>query len=424
MITLSPVSTTLSAARLRALLTAYIAGVASVTLLFALLNARVAHPWIIGEWLINYSGGFLRRGLLGALLLGLHQVTHLSLVGLAAALQCVLYAAFYISLIPLLRGLRWSLPLVALLLSPATLAFTVLDPPTSVRKEILLFLALSLLVNVVLRQQSRSWQLTLGIALAAPLLLLVHEALVVFLPYLFVPLLLSSQRRRSNLRLCTIPVLLTALALAAVLTHAGGRVEAQAVCASVGGHLDTQPAGLCNGAIKYLELTPAEARAETLRAIRFYHYRTRYPLPVLLTLLPIAALFGRLFHQQSGTSPARLLLAVTALSVAASVPLFVIARDWGRWVNIHAICLLLLFLLLDRPSHRRQTEAEALTEAAGLTLTRTRLWTLALYATCWTLPAVGIFPGRFGYVDLARYLHSYRQKPHLSTAPSSPVPSS
>ena len=26
------------------------------------------HPWIAGDWLINYSNGFIRRGLLGAVI--------------------------------------------------------------------------------------------------------------------------------------------------------------------------------------------------------------------------------------------------------------------------------------------------------------------------------------------------------------------
>lgn len=270
--------TTISAARLRSFVTAYIAGVALVTLTFALLNARVAHPWIIGEWLINYTGGFLRRGLLGQLLLLANHLTRLPLVGLAAALQLLLYTAFYLSVLPLLRDIRWSLPLLALLLSPATLAFTVLDPPTSVRKEILLFLALSLLVNAVLFLRPRPWHLALALSIVTPVLLLTHEALLAFLPYLFLPLLLAAPRLRDAARLAAIPILLAAVTSLASMTHPGGRREAEAICRSVGGHLDGQPAGLCNGAIKYLEYTPAQARAETLRAIRFYNYRIRYPL--------------------------------------------------------------------------------------------------------------------------------------------------
>ncbi len=412
--------TTISAARLRSFVTAYIAGVALVTLTFALLNARVAHPWIIGEWLINYTGGFLRRGLLGQLLLLANHLTRLPLVGLAAALQLLLYTAFYLSVLPLLRDIRWSLPLLALLLSPATLAFTVLDPPTSVRKEILLFLALSLLVNAVLFLRPRPWHLALALSIVTPVLLLTHEALLAFLPYLFLPLLLAAPRLRDAARLAAIPILLAAVTSLASMTHPGGRREAEAICRSVGGHLDGQPAGLCNGAIKYLEYTPAQARAETLRAIRFYNYRIRYPLPMLLTLTPIALLFRRRLLGTSGRATT-LLLVVTALSAAASLPLFVIARDWGRWLEIHATCLLLLFLLLNRRKPVAQADGPAVTAAeasTGLALHRphtARLLALALYATCWTLPAVGIFPGRFGYVDLVRYLHSYRSKPHLST---------
>ncbi len=431
----------LPASRLRFLFAVYIAAIALVTCAFALQHARVAHPWVIGEWLLNYSGGFVRRGLLGEGLLLAHRATALPLVGLTAALQVLLYLAFYASLLPLLRGVRWSLALAALLLSPATLAFTVLDPPTSMRKEVLLFLALSLLINALLFLRPRPWQLSLGLSLAAPVLLLTHEALAAFLPYLFLPLLVRSAgsrtipRLRDAGRVALIPLLLSALALAAVLTHPGDRRQAQAVCSSVGGHLDGTPGGLCNGAIAYLALAPVQARAETLRAILFYSYRTRYPVPILLTALPIVLLVIKRLRadrtqadrlREHGGDPAtRRLLLVTGIAILASLPLFVVARDWGRWIEIHATCLLLLFLLLERLPRSSALSCESPLGSDGLLLPATtgprmlRLVALALYAICWTLPAVGIFPGRFGYIDLLRYLHSYGSKPHLSTAAAS-----
>ncbi len=425
----APVLLALSASRLRRFLSAYILAVALITLAFAALNARVAHPWIIGEWLINYSGGFLRRGLLGEALLLLHRVSRIPLVGLAAALQLLLYSAFYLSLLPLLRGVRWSLALLALLLSPATLAFTVLDPPTSVRKEVLLFLALSLLVNAVISFRPRPWPIALALSIAAPILVLIHEALAAFLPYLFLPLLLTVPRARDAARLVVLPLALTALAFVAVITHAGGSREAAAICSSVGGHLDHQPAGLCNGAIAYFKFTPTEARAETLRAIRLYRYRTRYPLPILLTFAPVVLLLAARLRTPDALTVTRRLVGVTLLSLLASLPLFVIARDWGRWLEIHATCLLLLFLLIERPAASPQQISIPASpdETTGLRMPEavrprvTRLLALAFYVTCWTLPAVGIFPGRFGYVDLVRYLISYRGKPHLSTAPGRPA---
>ena len=418
----------LPAARLRLLLTGYLVSIAVMTITFALLNARAAHPWIIGEWLINYNGGFIRRGLLGQALLLAHRASNLSLVGLAGALQVLLYAAFYASLPPLLRGVRWSLPLLALLLSPATLAFTVLDPPTSVRKEVLLFLSLSLLCRAALFRRTRPWQLALALSVVTPLLILTHEALAAFVPYLFLPLLLSASRRREGLRWATLPATLAILALGAAVTHPGSSTEAQSVCDSVGGHLHGPPGGLCHGAIAYLALTPSEAHAETLRAIRFYHYASRYPLPILLTFLPVGLLLRQRFR--AGEPATGLLLLTTALSLLLSLLLFVIARDWGRWVEIHATCLLLLMLVLERPKFVAVPH-DVLDDpvTAGLQLSsgakprRLQLLGLALYATCWTLPAVGIFPGRFGYVDLARYLHSYRSRPHLSAALGGATPS-
>ncbi len=50
----------------------------------------------------------------------------------------------------------------------------------------------------------------------------------------------------------------------------------------------------------------------------------------------------------------------------------------------------------------------------NLRLSRASLLALTVYATCWTLPALGNYTGRFGYLDLARYLATYRTTPHIS----------
>ena len=418
------------AARLRQFIAFYVAFIAVVTVLFALINARAAHPWVMGEWLINYSAGFVRRGLPGEAVLLAHRVSGLPLLGLASGLQITVYALFYLSLIPLLRGLRWSLPLLLLLLSPATLAFTALDPPSSVRKEALLFLALSASANALLFLRPRAASLAAAFALIAPALILTHEALFAFLPWLAVPLLVCEPRGKRALSLALVPALLCAAAFGCVLLSPGNTEQVTTICSSIGGSFLPSPGGLCTGAIAYMEFTPAQAHADAMRAMHFYHHGSRYGLPLLLTIWPAVLLLRDRLRRPEDRRSTVILLACGAVSIAASLPLFWFARDWGRWIEIHATCLLLLMLLLERrcaagtpvvfPAPAKTGPASE--EDCALVLpispgTRAAsLLALVLYSTCWTLPAVGIFPGRFGYFDLARYLLTYRSKPHLGSS--------
>ena len=45
---------------------AYVGFVGVYTLAVAVVMTRGVSPFVTGDWLINYSGGFVRRGLVGA----------------------------------------------------------------------------------------------------------------------------------------------------------------------------------------------------------------------------------------------------------------------------------------------------------------------------------------------------------------------
>ena len=425
---LPEVPLTLPAQRLRRLLAVYLLAVAFVTIVYATLNARAMHPWIDGEWLINYSAGLVRRGLLGEVLLLLSRGLHVPLFLLALVLQVAVYATLYVGVYRLSRGIRWSVLLIAAMVSPATLAFTVLDPPSSVRKEALLFsvLAIVLLALLAARQRRPTARAGEGVlpvaillAVAAPVLVLTHEALLCYLPYLFAAPFLLVRSRRTALRMVVAPAVLALLATVLVVTHPGDRAQAMGICDSVGRSIGAQLTvtdlgGPCGGAIAYLGKDRDTARRDTMRTASVYSYRTRYPLPMLLSLAPAALLLARRLRRglPEDRRATRTLVVCTAMALLASTPLFLVAMDWGRWTHLHATCLMLLLLAVERPQPGTPM-AEATVMRAGLALapdTGRRLaagLALLLYATAWTLPAVGLFPGRFGYVDLFRYVTRY-----------------
>ncbi len=363
----------------------------------------------------------MRRGLPGELLLHLARLTSTSLVQLTAALQILLSAGFTLSLLPLLRRTRWSLASLALFLSPATLSFPVLDPPAAHRKEILLYLTLALLLNLLRhpRTVARPWRLAVFISAAVPALILSHEALLIYLPYIFAALFLALPRRTA-LAVSVFPAALGLLAVLAIALHPASLAQAAEICTSIGSTLHPDGTGACGGAILYLARTPSFAHADTLRAARTYHYLTRYPIPALLAVLPIPFIFRNLPQSRRDPSTTTTLATAAALAFLASSLLFYFARDWGRWLHIHLVCLLLLFLFANQKSDPRSEphpEVSASRKPAhpqNLHHSRSAIFALLLYATCWTLPALGNYPGRFGYIDLARYLAGYRTAPHIT----------
>ena len=419
-----PAIAPLARTRPAASLAAYVLFVAIVTAAYAVVSARAAQSWIMGEWLINYQGGFVRRGLPGELILRAARALDRPPIAVALVLAILLYAVFYAGALLLTRGVRWSLPLAMLFLSPATLGFIVLDPPSSVRKEVLLLAAVGLLCLALHRGRVRTVPLALCLALTAAVCVLSHEGLVFFLPYLFAPVFLerASPPRSDNqypvrraLVICLPALTVGVLAALAVARHPGGPATATAICHSLGANLDGAGHGLCGGAIFYLTHDRDYARQDVLRAARAYHYGLLYSVTGGLAILPAVLLFAQLARERP--AQLRILLVATSLSVTGSLVLFSLARDWGRWISIHVTCLLLLLLFVHRAppalaQQRAQPEPRTRASRAALACV------LLLYGACWNLPGTGNYHARWGYFGLVRYLQSYRTSVHPASSSS------
>ncbi len=204
------------------------------------------------------------------------------------------------------------------------------------------------------------------------------------------------------------PVILCGIAAIAVLRHPGDRAMAEKICSSVGGTLGTfggPDDSVCGGSIAWLQESLAQAHANVMVAARVHHSFSLYGLLAVLALSPAAAALVMLYRRDAVRREVKIIAACSATALAGSLVVFYSGRDWGRWIHIHAVCLMLLVMMVSR--------GERTAAHPPISLRGARRWAavgaLAIYATCWTLPAVDIFPARSGYYGLYGYLRDYGQ---------------
>ncbi len=110
-------------------------------------------------------------------------MTEVPLAWVVFAMQVSIFLLFLTCVYRLSKGIRWSYLMTAVLLSPATLTFTVMDPYASgLRKEILLFAASAFALCVLLSSRLKDWQLSAMLSLMLVGLALSHEALMIGVP--------------------------------------------------------------------------------------------------------------------------------------------------------------------------------------------------------------------------------------------------
>ena len=298
-------------------------------------RTAASSPWITGDWLINYADGFVRRGLIGEVCRQLHVVAGIDPIAALIAFKSVLYATFCSALLLLGARRRIGIVEVALLLSPAMLPFEVYDPLGSGRKEIALLAAFAayVLIHQFISDPDarlvRRWQFWYLLILL-PLLTLIHEGLFFFLPFF---LAYSWTRRgaldRDSVTAFGIPYAAAAVALLVSWVFRGGSGTSAAMCSSiVSMNVDSQ---VCSGAVAALDHYDVYISS---------HDVARYSGLALLTLIPLFWLAT----QALLASGQRATITAISIACAATLPLYLVSEDWGRWMHITAVLIFLTIL--------------------------------------------------------------------------------
>jgi hypothetical protein len=396
----------------RRILIVYLTGIFVLTIWRA-SDVRVSRVrWTIGDWLINYEGGFVRRGFAGEVFLYAGRVLHISPVNLALLASLLCYAIMFFAVWKLLQVPNWNPWITALVISPVTLSFGILNIGGWGRKEILYLAGLGVLLLMLLRPKLKDWFLIATMTLICPLMVLCHEPLICFFPYYLGALVIARHSVRSAMKLALLPILFSGVALMLVVHHPGDATTAAKICDSLG----ELKKHACGGAIDYLATTKESAKALVTEDIHAYHYYTLYPIWTIAGSIPLVMAFASLWRYSQTRFALRTLAITTVISCAASTVLFLYAVDWGRWIYIHVFSIFLILLFID---HRRQESQPSMRDAAQPSKWRL-IWVgvaLFFYATSWSMPNIPDQVEGFGYLGFPiRYIKAHSH--HVPTAQS------
>ena len=362
--------------------------------------SRRLDAWIVGDWLINYAGGFVRRGLPGEAIRLLWKATGVAPPAWVLGLQLVLYAVFFLSAFRLLRSRLTDWGFLLATLSPAVFSFWVLDHQGAGRKEILYFAVLAT-YGVMLKRDSGLLRSDLrhGLLLSAGLTVLVlsHEMLFLFSPFLLTLLLVSRQEgAREMPRFALRALVAPALAVAFSVGFPGNASVAARICRSLRRYAPDE----CQGAsaIGYLARNAGNAMGDVAKEIRDHGLVSTYVIALLLGAVPfcLILLSWKPWERLPALLRSRLDVQVFLVALAAPLPAFAVGYDWGRFLNMYFVSVLIVFCAW---TDRRARMGQATAAAVGAVMKdppAPRRWDrgvaalLALaYVTCWSMPHSG-----------------------------------
>ncbi|NPA06910.1 MAG: hypothetical protein GXO54_05840 [Chloroflexi bacterium] len=364
---------------------------------------RQRQAWVMGDWLIHYASGFVRRGLLGQILIMLSRATGLK-PGVFVVLTILsVYAGFLFWAMRALQQQPRIMPFLLALMAPFLFLYPLWQWQGAYRKEILLFALYAWLVQSVARAPDTVFPRTAFALTLLPLILLSHEGLMAWAPFLLVPLFVHRPKpkqwparwRYSLFVLVGINLVAWLVALAARGTPEQSQAIRQALKAM---HYDI-PAP---GAIVWLA-KPA-APLITKQCTRWIHEGWRWlGLLALVSIayLPLGPRLARFWRVRG-------IRALWLLSAGMMLGLMCVALDWGRFVHIYGM-MLFLSLLSVRDEHDIpwQVQPSTLNHVYiifSFTYGLTWPWHVIAGFTRWRFPLETIYRLWMNHSDLAKEL--------------------
>jgi hypothetical protein len=333
-----------------------LASLAFILLCGAFLLLRLYLEWLAGgsgwqqgDWLINMNNTPIRRGAFGSALIFLSDVVGVSPLDMVfltqAALLLILLASLMFVFSRILENPAYSI----IIFSPGFfLNFWVADPPGALRKELIAFAAMALLLVVPLLEKRRT--ALAGISVALFLVACIgHEANVLLTPaYAAIFLVAVSPDVRSlSFRLMSVAFLLVVGSSLLWASLHPGVADFQAICEPLS--IRGVDSSICEGAISWLERDTSFGFSRVaevmLESGRIYFF-----------LIAYAAAVGPFLYLNALHGNARFLNVALLLSILPVLPLYPIAQDWGRWMDFHIVSysfFLVALVVSGRVSIRR-----------------------------------------------------------------------
>ena len=306
----------------------------------------VGNDWSISEWLINYQGGFTRRGLGGEINIFLADFFSISLRDTIFFLQSIAHLTYLIFLFIYLKDFKLGILQIFALFSPLFLLYPIAELEALGRKEIFIFLFFTFVIFFSKEKFHRN-VVNFIVFIFFPILCLIWEQIILFAPFFVVILInknklyLFSETITKLFLIFSSTIVVMIIVFVFPLSNEGHEIMCK--------YLELEFSERCYGSADLL------IKNTIYFDTFFIHKKTqftdylRYIIIFLVGFFPLYLCISKnQFTNQENFitknfKPINLFLII----YAPILLLFIFGHDWGRWIHIqYSLSILLYFYLI------------------------------------------------------------------------------
>lgn len=312
-----------------------------------------------GDWLINYSAGFVRRGLIGEFFLILNDIFSISLQYIYSFFLIFLLFIFYKKNFEILVKIKFNIFFFIIIFSPFLFFFILLNHKSGVRKEYLLLLLFSYLTldlyKAHLIKNFDFKKIFWKYIFFFQIILIIYEVSIFFFLFYILFFFLSFSRKFSYGLLLQIlfSFIITFFITVILFINKGDPTYVEQICSSLkeyaynecltsGGIADTFSLNVINN------ISIINNMYDRKGIISYFILFLIYFSPLLLIYTENFN-FKKFFLLNFKLNKKNLFI-INLICYLSCLPLFLIGADWGRWLSILYFLnfYLVIFLILTK----------------------------------------------------------------------------
>ena len=315
-----------------------------ICIFFLYTKHSVGNDSTISEWLINYSGGFTKRGIIGEISIFFSRLFDQNLRDVIYIFQLSVIGIYYILIYLFFKNLYLERYFLLSIFSPIFLIYPVAEIEVLARKEVFVFILFILhtLISTLNNNLRRISKLII-----LPLSILIWEPVVFFLPlWIFIDLVnLKEKNYKINLfneLIFYFPGLLIAIIFIINPLTPEEHFQMEQVLKNEFKEVCYMSCALLKNKSSIYQQFEANLGKYSLEVF------VRYFLIILIGFGPLFTLvyYSRLKIEKNIFPKNINLLSIFLFLLSPVLLLFAMGYDWGRWVNIsYVMCLITYFYL-------------------------------------------------------------------------------
>ena len=302
--------------------------------------------WQYADWIINYQGGFVRRGLIGEFLFNVHKIFSIRLDLVTLLFVTSLFTSLSYFLIKSLKYLENSKLDILIFLSPGFVIYPIMNSEVIGRKDILITLVIAFFVFFEKNYKSKNLLILLIVSIS--LISLSHSGLLFYTPYLVFLFFLIKINRNEVISFKDILFILLSLfiILFLIFLNQGTVTQVEEICQSIKQFVIED----CKNSGQFLWLsTPANEHMNFKLSTNYNSYTIIYLLSLFLVnlFLGIKLYLSKFKTDHFNLNKINPLIILFSLFLF-TLPIYILGFDWGRYISMSYSCTFFIYIFCKK----------------------------------------------------------------------------